>query len=292
MKAPPPAKIPPYAVLDAPVVANARVTDGEYEMVLYAPPVAQTAQPGQFLEILSDADSTPPVCRPFSLYRVDRTAGTCSLLYRTRGTFTGSLAQKQEGETVSLLGPLGKPFVWPSDPETRHILIGGGIGVPPLYFLASEICRERASGGLDTRNVVAIIGARTAELLVGMVEFGRLDVVLHALTDDGTRGTRGLVTDLLNDLLDHQAQEASAVPTCLYACGPMPMLKAIATIALARDLPCQVSVETAMPCGIGVCGECAIPIQDPARKGKTVSALACVDGPVFEARALAWEKMV
>ncbi|HZT40623.1 MAG TPA: dihydroorotate dehydrogenase electron transfer subunit [Chthonomonadaceae bacterium] len=291
MKAPP-ARRPPYAALDAPVVANARVADGEYEMVLHAPPVAQTARPGQFVEILSEEDATPSVRRPFSLFRVDRADGTCSLLYRARGTFTSHLAQKQTGETVSLLGPLGKPFAWPSDPETRHILIGGGIGVPPLYFLASEMCQERIARGLDTHNILAVIGARTAELLVGMVEFGRLDIVLHALTDDGTRGTRGLVTDLLVDLLDHQAQEDSPVPTHLYACGPMPMLEAIAGIALARDLPCQVSVETPMPCGIGTCGECAIPVYDPVRKGKITTALACMDGPVFEARALAWDRIV
>ena len=289
MKAPPPPERPPYAALDAPVIVNARVTEGEYEMVLHAPAVARSARPGQFLEILSDSNTTPPVCRPFSLYRVDRAAGTCSLLYRARGTFTSRLAQKQAGETVSLLGPLGKPFAWPSDSEIRPILIGGGIGVPPLYFLASEIGQERAASGLEPRNIVVILGARTAELLVGMAEFSRLDVVLHALTDDGTHGTRGLVTDLLVDLLDQQAQEDA--PMHLYACGPMPMLQAIAGIAIARDLPCQVSVETAMPCGIGVCGECAIPAHDPARKDKIVTALACVDGPVFEARTLVWDRL-
>jgi len=272
-------------------MANARVAEGEYELVLRAPPVAQTARPGQFLEILAGEDATPPLRRPFSLYRVDRAAGTCALLYRARGAFTTRLAQKQAGETVSLLGPLGKPFAWPSDPQTRHILIGGGIGVPPLTFLASELCRERAARGLDPRNVIAIIGARTAELLVGLAEFGRLDIVLHALTDDGTQGARGLVTDLLDDLLARQALEEPLVPTRLYACGPMPMLQAIAGIALARDLPCQVSVETAMPCGIGVCGECAVPVYDSAHKGKTVTALACVDGPVFEVRSLAWERL-
>ncbi|HZO89296.1 MAG TPA: dihydroorotate dehydrogenase electron transfer subunit [Chthonomonadaceae bacterium] len=277
---------PPRFELDAPVVAHEQIIGHEYEITFHAPAIAQAARPGQFLELLFGDNYAPLVRRPFSLYRVDREAGTCSVLYLARGSFTTGLAQKRVGETVSVLGPLGRPFTWPSEPGVRHILIAGGIGAPPIYFLAQEISRDLIARGESTENVIVINGARTRDLLVGMVEFGSLEVELFVTTDDGTHGQRGLVTGLLTSLLD---AEASA-PTHLCACGPNPMLRAIAAIAIARNLPCQLSVETSMPCGIGICQGCAIKVRDPADPAGFVYARACWDGPIFEARDLLWDE--
>src|SRR5262249_55200554 len=127
--------------LEASVVAHEHIVANEYEIVFTAPPVAQSAQPGQFLELLYNDGYTPLVRRPSSIYRVNRSEGACSVLYQARGSFTSGLAQKRAGDKVSLLGPLGRPFLWDADPAIRHILIAGGIGAPPLVFLASEICR-------------------------------------------------------------------------------------------------------------------------------------------------------
>jgi dihydroorotate dehydrogenase electron transfer subunit len=273
--------------LDAPVVTHARVVGNEFEIVFYAPEVAQAARPGQFLELLFGESYAPLVRRPFSLYRVDRETGTFSVLYMARGSFTSGLAQKRVGDVVSLLGPLGRPFTWPPEPRVRHILIAGGIGAPPIYFLAREITRERAQRGEETASVLVINGARTHEMLVGMIEFGGLNILLHPITEDGSHGRRGLTTELLSALLDED--EPGAPPTHLYACGSMPMLKAVSAIALARDLPCQVSIETSMPCGIGLCSGCAVPVRDSAAPDGFAYALACADGPVFEARDLLWE---
>jgi dihydroorotate dehydrogenase electron transfer subunit len=273
--------------LDAPVVAHERIVGNEFEIVFHAPEVAQAARPGQFLELLFGESYAPLVRRPFSLYRVEREAGTFSVLYLARGAFTSGLAQKRVGDLVSLLGPLGRPFTWPPDPEVRHILIAGGIGAPPIYFLARELTRERAECGEQTAGVMVINGARTQEMLVGMLEFGGLNILLHPVTEDGSHGRRGLTTELLTALLDEA--EPDAPPTRLYACGSMPMLRAVSAIALARGLSCQVSIETSMPCGIGLCGGCAVPVRDPAASGGFAYALACADGPVFEARDLLWE---
>jgi dihydroorotate dehydrogenase electron transfer subunit len=270
------------------------------------------------------------VRRPFSLYRIDRAAGLCSVLYLARGAFTSGLAHKRAGDVLSLLGPLGRPFEWSEQPIVQHILVAGGLGAPPLYFLASELSRmlaarrpeeggslqglarqstgpaeagvervtvdaSRGSGRQPTAHdlsaaadsrLIVINAARTESLLVGLTEFGDLDLALHVMTDDGSRGTRGMATDLLLALLE--AEKTAAVPKAIYACGPMPMLRSVGEIALRLGLPCQLSIETTMPCGIGICQGCATPVRDSTAPSGSSYALACIDGPVFEARELVW----
>jgi dihydroorotate dehydrogenase electron transfer subunit len=279
------ARIPRYEV-DARVVAHNHIVANEYEIRFEAPAMAQVALPGQFLELLYNDSYAPLIRRPFSIYGVDRQAGTCSVLYQARGSFTSGLAQKRPGDRVSLLGPLGNPFRWSTAPGIRHILIAGGIGAPPLVFLAGELCRVHSDQGAPCRDEIIVLnGARTRELLVGLAEFGEMDVTLHALTDDGSHGRQGRVTDLLHSLLQ---VEGDTVIHHLYACGPMPMLRAVGDLAIAHGVPCQISVETSMPCGIGTCNGCAIPVRDSASATDVRPALACVEGPVFDARDLVW----
>ncbi len=282
---PKPPQISRYEVY-APVLAHERIIAHEFEIVFHAPPIAAAAHPGQFVELLFGENYAPLVRRPFSLYRVDREAGTCSVLYLARGSFTSGLAQKKVGDVVSVLGPLGRPFQWSADAITRHILIAGGLGAPPLYFLAREIAHTLAEHGEDPARVVVVNGARTRDLLVGLAEFGALNILLRAVTDDGSHGEQARVTDVLNRLLDADAE--AQVPVQVYSCGPMSMLRAIGDIAMGRNLPCQLSVETSMPCGIGVCQGCVIPVNALSSSGEMVYARACVDGPVFEARDLVW----
>ena len=272
--------IGPRFDVEATVLSHERVIGQEFEIVFEAPEIAEAARPGQFMELLFGDNYAPLLRRPFSLYRVDRAAGTCSMLYLARGAFTSGLAQKRAGDKVSLLGPLGRPYRWQTGEAGRHILIAGGIGAPPLYFLAHELSH---TAGIDPEQIVVINAARTRDLLVGMTEFGNLNIVLQAVTDDGSEGARGLATELLTRLLD-----ADASPAYLYACGPMPMLRAVGEIALARNVPCQLSIETSMPCGIGLCQGCIVSLHAPHLPTGSRNALACIEGPVFDAHLLRW----
>ena len=181
---------------------------------------------------------------------------------------------------MSLLGPLGQPYRWQAGEKGRHILIAGGIGAPPLYFLAHELSR---TAGIDPAQVIVVNAARTRDLLVGMTEFGSLNIVLQAVTGDGSQGARGLATELLTRLLDEDSTS-----THLYSCGPMGMLRAVGDMALARGVPCQLSIETSMPCGIGLCQGCVVSLHAPHLPGGGRNALACVEGPVFDAHLLRW----
>jgi len=319
--------------VDATVLHQRAIIGHEFEIVFHAPEIAHLARPGQFVEILFGENYAPLVRRPFSLYKVDRQAGTCSVLYVARGAFTSGMSDKKPGDIVSLLGPLGRPFRWSTDLDFQHILVAGGLGAPPLYFLACELSRSgrkhharagsmhETNGGarrraasseppvprrrpasvlnaaadlsdpevaahLSASRVIVINAARTESLLVGLTEFGELDVVLHVMTDDGSKGVQGMATDLLQTLLDSEAEQP--IQKAIYACGPMAMLRSVGEIAVAREIPCQISIETSMPCGIGLCQGCAVPIWDASSSDGFSYKLACVDGPVFEATELVW----
>lgn len=279
-----PLPLPRYEV-NAVIVSQETTRDQTYTLTLYTPEIAQAAQPGQFLELHYGDGFDPLLCRPFSLYGVDRAAGTCQILYRVHGPFTSHLCQKRAGEIVSLLGPLGTPYRWSPVPGSRHFLIAGGIGAPPISFLATEMSRAFVQKNLDAASLVVINAARTAKLLLGMALFESLPLELITITDDGTHGRRGLAPELLTALLDENPDQ----PACIYACGPMPMLRALCEIACTRALPCQVSVETSMPCGIGTCQGCVVPVRDASASTGFRYARACYEGPVFEASDLLWK---
>ena len=263
----------------ATVLAQTHLGNHEYEITFAALEIAQAARPGQFLAIRFGEHYAPLLRRPFSIYRTDPDAGTLSVFYKARGAFTSGLACKSPGDTIELLGALGKPFVPPSLSNVRHFLIAGGYGVPPMAFLARELCAQIRANRQEPDNVIVINGARTADLLVGMVEFAATGATVITVTDDGTQARQGLVTDILAEFLD-----TDGLPPIIYACGPMPMIHAVKQLAISRNVHCQVSVETPMPCGIGLCAGCAVPIKSETG---TAYALACVDGPVFDAHVLA-----
>lgn len=265
--------------LDAPILAHRQIGDCEFEMVLHAPAIAAEARAGQFLQVLYDHSLNPYTRRPFSVFKVDAASGAVTIVYLSRGAFTRGLARQRVGDRLSIVGPLGNRFV-PSDaPGVRHILVAGGVGAPPITLLAWEMVRDGAAPG----SLVVINGARTRSQLVGVREFEDLGVDLRLVTDDGSAGRRGIVTDVLRELLDPRG----AVQ--VYACGPTAMLRAVSGLCIERGAPCLVSVETMMPCGLGVCMGCAVKIRDASHPDGYRMLRGCHDGPVFRGEDVLWD---
>jgi dihydroorotate dehydrogenase electron transfer subunit len=232
--------------------------------------------PGQFV-MLSPGPRTavprtdPLLPRPMAVYRERPGSGAAQIeiLFKRLGRGTALLAESAPGQRVELVGPLGRPFSEPGRAE-HPVLVAGGTGLASIYALASRLS---ARG----RSVEVLLGARTAADLMGQRDFAELGVTLRTATEDGSRGHRGVVTELLAPALE-AAGEAR-----VYACGPTGMMRRCAEIAAARGRPCTVSLENPMACGFGVCLGCAAPLRAGG------FALVCRDGPVFEASAVDWE---
>jgi len=233
---------------------------------------------GQFVMLspgpLGAAPRTDPLLpRPMAVYRERASDGDpeIEILFKRHGRGTALLADCRPGARVGLVGPLGRGF--PAVAAPRALLVAGGTGIASVYELAARLLRRDASG------VTVLLGARSAQDLMGEGDFAALGVRLEIATEDGSRGTRGLVTDLL------EAALAQAAPAHVYACGPTAMMRRCAEIASARGAGCSVSLENPMACGFGVCLGCAAPLRSGA------FALVCRDGPVFDASAVDWERM-
>jgi dihydroorotate dehydrogenase electron transfer subunit len=246
------------------------------KIVLRAPELAGLCAPGQFVHVLCGTSHDPLLRRPISVHDADVKEGTLSLLYEVKGRGTALLAAKRPGEHVDVLGPLGRGFELPSTCGRPILLLGGGLGSAPLYFMARRISE---TVGCETSTFM--LGAQNYATMTCRAEFGALGDTLLA-TDDGSLGCRGFVTELLSDYL---AASDSENPPLIYACGPTPMLRAVAIIANKYNLSCQVSLEAKMACGVGACMSCVIRVKDGDGE-KYVRC--CKGGPVFDAREVIW----
>ena len=256
----------------APIVSNTPLAaPGHYVLAFYAPEMAQEARPGQFITVA--AETGPQILRrPFSIFTADPATGICSILFSLFGPTTKAMAGLHAGDTLDLLGPLGGHVFTPDTrPGVHHVMVGGGYGVPPLVFLSRQI---RAAN--SKAQVTFINGARTEAFLVGTDGLPEIGVPVLSCTDDGTCGIQGRVTVALEPIV------ADSAPCCVYTCGPTPMMRSVGDMATAYGKPCQVSMETFMPCGIGICMGCAVPKKDGT------FARGCVDGPVFDADDVKW----
>lgn len=251
-----------------PVQVRARVLDvrliGAYrEFTFNAPGVAAGAEPGQFITLGVGGESSSLLLRrAFALSGVGGDA--VSVVVAAHGPGTRWIFERATGEVLDLIGPLGRPFP-PPPPGGSALLVAGGYGAAPFVGLAQRL-------GAAGHAVAAALGAATAERLCAVPELMPLTQVLAVTTEDGSAGRTGRVTDVLPELLPG----ASTV----YACGPMPMLRAVGAAAAARGLTCHVSVEEAMACGIGVCMTCVLPVI--GADGRSRFVRSCVEGPVFE----------
>ena len=273
----------------APVLANSLIGRDHYQMRLKAPLVARRAKPGQFVHLqCAPSDSKKPINgysyspllrRPLSLLDADPERGTVELIYKVVGLGTAALAQIPVGSRIDLLGPLGHPFEIPPNLR-RAYLVGGGVGIPPLFLLAKRL-KAKAE-------VVAFLGARTKEWVICRSQFRRIGVPVHVATDDGSAGYRGSVVDLVKRFLRSAPHPAQS--TVLYICGPTPMMAAAAAVAQQENLPAQVSVEERMGCAMGCCWGCVVEIADEDPRSHARYQRVCTEGPVFPAEAIAWRK--
>jgi dihydroorotate dehydrogenase electron transfer subunit len=252
------------------VTRNRALGAGYFVLELAGCDSLAASSPGQFVMVRGDWERDPLLPRAFSLLSVG-SGGRAEILAKTTGRGTALLERTLPGAKLSILGPLGSRFPEPS-PEHVDLLVGGGVGIPPLYMQA----RRAADRRLGQRSEV-VYGGRTAHDLVLLDELRGFGVGLYLTTDDGSVGRKGLVTAELEARLD--VHRTGGVPTSVrvLACGPNAMLWAVARIARARAVPCFISLEENMACGIGVCLGCAVPARSrPFR-------YVCKDGPVFDA---------
>jgi len=276
---------------DAEVVAHETRDANQFILRMRAPRCAAQATPGSFVHL--QCDSLLPMRRPLSIMRVDARQGTIEVLYKCSGIGLEQLAKKKVGMSVSVLGPIGQGFV-PHPERPRPLLIGGGVGIPPMIFL-SEVLRNRNDARwqpfvLMGSEIPFPFRARPSTLLVPGIPDGT--IACMPLLDEWGIASRlasrsdfpgcfqGTVTELADAWLSQLGREALDQVE-VFACGPTPMLKAAAEVARRFDVPCQVSLEEYMACAVGGCAGCTVRVMTssgPAMKR------VCVDGPVFDAR--------
>lgn len=246
------------------VVAHQQVGDGLYEMKIMAPNITRDAQPGQFVHIRPGATYDPLLRRPLSLYDVDRRLGSITLLYKVVGRGTDLLTRVKAREYVDIMGALGHGFTLP-DPGLAALLVGGGVGIAPLIYLA-RVLREKgnpvkAAYGVASRSDAAVYERKFAELGVEAL----------TATMDGSLGYKGTVIGLLHDKI------AAAQVDMIYTCGPEVMMTAVAAFAHQHGIEGEVSLEEYMACGVGACLGCARRLKPEDSEYVKV----CKDGPVF-----------
>ena len=278
---------------DSVVAATEEVAPG-HALVTFASDLGESAEPGQFVQVAFDGVAGAFLPRPFSFHSTS--PDQFQVLSRTVGPGTAALAAAVPGDRLSVLGPLGQGFelTRPLADGYQLLLVGGGVGVPPLHHVADFVRAGAAGAEVAGARIRALIGAATADLLLAVDALRALDVDVTVSTDDGSAGRQGLVTDLLTARLADASggaatgDGATSGPLAVLACGPHPMLRAVAELCDLAGAACQVAMEQPMACGYGVCLGCAIPATAPGGNGAGRYLLLCQDGPVLDAREVVW----
>jgi dihydroorotate dehydrogenase electron transfer subunit len=269
----------------ADVVENVRLARATYRVRLSCPEAAAATRPGQFLMVRLPGTNDPLLGRPFALYdTVLDAAGrptALDIIYLVVGKMTGKLAEVRPGGRLDVWGPLGNGFA-DLDGLDDVALVAGGIGQTPFLAYVRDLLGTRGYGGRPARRRVGRVrlyyGVRISDLAAGVDDFRAAGAEVHLASDDGSLGFRGFVTQLL---AEHPR------PQHIVGCGPEPMLHALAKLACAWRLPCHLSLETPMACGLGVCFSCVTKVR--TADGGWDYKRVCVDGPVFDAAHLAWD---
>lgn len=279
---------------DANIIAHTAYPGEQYILRVHAPECARMATAGSFAHIRCDIDI--PMRRPLSIMRTDAQKGHVDFLYKIVGDGLRALSRQQPGTTISVLGPIGNGFT-PNPDKPRKLMIGGGVGVPPMLFLADQLAGQQ---NLSMQDSLVLMGSEVPfpfEVQAsGLAAAGVADGATHALTvleDMGfpsrlaslqgfTGVHKGYVTELARQWLA-KLNAAERAATEIFACGPEPMLAATAELAADMELPCQLCLEEYMACAVGGCAGCTVPVHLP--QGVAMKRV-CVDGPVFAAASI------
>jgi len=245
------------------ILEHQEVAPKHFILTLSSKYIPTHADPGQFVSIKVSDGTDPLLRRPFSVHRVAKDKFT--LLYEVVGKGTEILSKKEIEAELDVLGPLGRGFKLDKKIDTA-ILVGGGMGVAPMLYLAEKI---------KAKELYVLVGAKTKERVLAEKEFKNITDNLIITTDDGSYGNKGFVSDALIAELGNKS-------AAIFACGPEPMLKAVAEIAFQKKCDCQVSMEQKMACGIGTCLGCVIKTTKGYQK-------VCDDGPVFDGKEIVWQ---
>lgn len=272
-------KIEGPAVVSSTLLKHAVLSKHHHLLTFHVPTKFDRPVPGQFIMIRPQRQGPMFLARPMSVYghREGRDGARLQVLFRTVGTGTQHIASLKAGESVMIVGPLGQGFR--SSPDTREvILLCGGMGIAPLTFLAERIRHSRPK---DARpRITAYYGAGSAHDLIGLETLSSYASDIFVATEDGSMGQRGRVTDLFaSRIAQHQSQRA-----VIFACGPKAMLRHLSQILGSVTIPCQVSMEERMACGLGACLGCVIPVYDG--DGNRHYERVCREGPVFDIRTV------
>ena len=267
------------------ILSNQEISPSYYRMRILSPGFAATAQPGQFVMIRPELALPTMLRRPFGIFRVGCLPPECDglppreymeILYKVVGTGTQILSELHQGDRVELLGPLGHGFDL-GTPDREKILVGGGIGLVPLFMLGEALIAQGS-------RVRLLMGGRTRDDILAVTEFERSGVETYVSTDDGSLGESGLVTRVLERKLKKYPDAE------VFACGPMPMLTAVADLCTALQASLQVSLEAHMACGVGACLGCVV--KGAGHSETTPRYLCtCKAGPVFNAADLDWGQL-
>ncbi len=253
----------------AELVKKEKIIEGVYKFGVKAESIVNSARPGNFIEIRVTDQTEPFLRRPISIHNLDKENGILEFIFQIKGKGTEILSRKQVGDKIDIIGPLGYG-TFKLENYRKIAIIGGGIGIFPLY----ELLKQAKESNVETG---AYLSFRNKDLVMLEDEFGKLTNNLNISTDDGSYKNKGFAIEFLKQDMEKENYE------CIYACGPTPMLRAVKNYAVENNINCQVSLEEKMACGLGVCLGCAVKTSASSKDAPEYFHV-CKAGPVFNAR--------
>jgi dihydroorotate dehydrogenase electron transfer subunit len=262
------------------IVSKEKLSQEIFRLTLLSSFISQKAKPGNFVHIKITPHPYPLLRRALSIHDVDKQKGSFDVLFKVVGKGTEILSKKSPGDTIDLLGPIGNSFSLPQKGKTV-MLVAGGMGIAPLWFLFTSLIKK-----IDQEKLMFFLGAKTQKELLYYEKLKELGANLIPTTDDGSLGSKGLVTEVFLkeirrlDLAHRKRRKNESKKLMVYSCGPPGMLKRMSEFSKRYDFSCQISLEGNMACGVGACWGCAVKFENGGYKR------VCTDGPVFDAKEI------
>jgi dihydroorotate dehydrogenase electron transfer subunit len=264
-----------FSQLAIPVVSKETLKGKIYKLSFFSSFISKRSKPGNFVHIKVCTSDHPLLRRAFSIHSIDKNKKHFDILFRVVGRGTEILSAANPGEVLDILGPLGNSFTLP--PLGNEImLVAGGMGIAPLWLLLTHLLDK----GFDPARITFLYGVKTKRELLYLDKFKKIKVRLILTTDDGSRGKKGLVTNVFLHEIERRNKDHSKLT--VYSCGPEMMLAKMSDLAKEFDLSCQISLENHMACGVGACWGCAVKASDGTYRR------VCADGPIFDAREVSF----